>query len=127
MKVYTPPRRINAAALRNGDELAVNGNDQPVLDATIATWKRIEGVHRSDDVMYYRFEPDDPGYDWTLENVTVLIREAVEVDTSALVGPLRSLAEWLVSLDEPDSKDRRTVNLNQIIDRARKALGVEEV
>lgn len=31
---------------------------------------------------------------------------------------------WLVALDEPGNQDRRSVTLSQIIDRARKALGV---
>jgi chromosome segregation ATPase len=32
---------------------------------------------------------------------------------------LRALRDWLISLDEPDSTDRRTVTLNRIIARAR--------
>jgi hypothetical protein len=39
---------------------------------------------------------------------------------------LRELAKWLVSLDEPGSADRQTVTLNQIITRAREALGKED-
>lgn len=35
---------------------------------------------------------------------------------------LRSLAQWLVAMDEPDSSQRRTVTLTQIIDEARAAL-----
>jgi hypothetical protein len=49
----------------------------------------------------------------------------------ALVSPaeierLRTLAEWLVSMDDSDNREgleaRRTVTLTQIIDRARAAL-----
>lgn len=44
--------------------------------------------------------------------------------------PLRELAEWLVTLDDPDPasqgfQDRRTTTMTQIIERARKALDVQ--
>jgi hypothetical protein len=38
--------------------------------------------------------------------------------------PLRSLAQWLVALDEPEATERRTVTMTQIIEQAREALGV---
>lgn len=40
------------------------------------------------------------------------------------VNPLKRLAEWLVSLDDPDSIDRRSVSLKRIIKQARQALGM---
>lgn len=40
------------------------------------------------------------------------------------VSALKRLAEWLVSLDDPDSPDRRSVTLKAIIRQARQALGV---
>lgn len=38
------------------------------------------------------------------------------------VGNGRELIEWLVSLDEPGSEDRKTVTLNQIIEKAKATL-----
>lgn len=47
-------------------------------------------------------------------------------DCNTAAGPLRELVDWLVSMDEPGNKDRRTVTLNQIIERARAARGKGE-
>lgn len=41
------------------------------------------------------------------------------------VSDLTKLAEWLVSLDDPNSPDRPSVNLQRIIERARVALEAE--
>lgn len=38
----------------------------------------------------------------------------------------KSLAQWLVALDEPDAAERRTVTLTQIIEQAKAALQVDE-
>lgn len=40
--------------------------------------------------------------------------------------PLRELAEWLVSLDEPDVQPRRSVSLSMIVQRAKTALQLSE-
>lgn len=50
------------------------------------------------------------------------IVEQENTDEVPNLARLTALARWLVSLDEPDSTDRRTVNLNQIITTAREAL-----
>lgn len=47
-------------------------------------------------------------------------RQAAEKKATAA----KSFAQWLVALDEPDSTERRTVTLTQIIDQARSVLGV---
>ena len=40
------------------------------------------------------------------------------------MSAFKRLAEWLVSLDHPDSDDRRSVSLTRIIAQARRALGM---
>lgn len=62
------------------------------------------------------------------DNTVTLLAEVVQ-DTRR-PDPLRDMAEWLVSLDDPEDVDgreqRRTVTLDQIIARAREALGRNE-
>lgn len=65
------------------------------------------------------------GYGWGIEDPA---DEAMVGDRPADL--LRELAEWLVSLNDPEDVDgreqRRTVALDQIITRAREALGRTE-
>lgn len=55
------------------------------------------------------------------------VHRALSVPLHRLRDPCRELAEWLVSLDDPEDVDgreqRRTVTLDQITARAREALG----
>lgn len=48
-----------------------------------------------------------------------------------VIDPLRDLAEWLVSMDDPENEegmhDRQTVTLTKIIDRASEALNSTSV